>query len=1295
RNIYCAFSPEEALEIFKDNKIDLLITDLNLKPGWGITLISEAQKIKKGLPAVLMSLIRPEDFETDITWDREFMKTGAAFVNKRPSDSISLIVKTGLKVLEEQLASRRAERAEKLTRFIKRTLAFAAIFFLATQLCFGIDMVIKSGIGDIGLIGIMPVFMAALAGDKLQPESDVKFIKDKDTVIAESSDRKITLIKDNKFVYKGRDGIIWIRRLLRSELFRKEKDRKDIDWWPKKLSDIGIRTEMDIYKDSPRIYFIPVIRQNAEREKYILARIDFKSGKTEELKGPFIEMVGFFSQSTFEHTGLIDRLFGLFFKKCRSHAKYIIWHKGKYLNRLRKLKKTKYLVYAGTLKINGDFMPVFEIYPDGMSGLNQDKNPRGIKLETPFYLAPFVLGLALLGFAPNLNPAVIGTTGLAAAIVIALTIGLVKSRKAISNVVGQLKQKKLFIFIILLILLSPISCTMFNKTPHFSREPDKTEQTKADTSAINAKEPEKIKTNAETESQKKEISDPSRYVFGPIQSKEWPPLYWKDRMSFFFNAETNLIEGGYRTGWKGFVDEEYLDKILPERKKHSLIYLLPSRLRAEFKGGIFGFNPYQFSYNVLKPSPFIGVNIELGQRLPESWLVYNIDVNPSLVFLNSASYFEPQVNPGFYNVFDKPRHFSTLDLAFSAIVNIGTIVSLGENFVSSFYAGIDNWHVQEPYYDEDGTSIGGNIIYYPSPVHRLRGFFDWRSESLREDFYIQDIKTVPVGYTAGFDWTWMADNAALNIGLLSEERKILSKYMINLGYVDYSGIKFNIMPYIEDYKIVFMPDKKGIGFRALGSIRPNIDVALMFSWDNFAYHGGTIRNDYKASINLGLSFGGAKEKAIPLDVNTTGELHSYRPKFDSSSSEKFNQELKNSKIRQVIEESLYASSTLESFINNLEEKINTTIDLTAAISLLHSSMREYMHWGREPAGIILGVLSGNIEEIYQALRQSYFDKKLRLKSVCAGFAQFLTEIINRISGGEALTMTQSVEAPGGHAIITMLTKDGYVLFDYGQVLFTLTHNLEEALRMYQGMRGGAAINHEITDPEDRGRQIGSIITEEGKLIRRAVTVFGDKEQSVSHIEKFLDAAEERIKANREKKSSSLVSKEATKGKKVENKKAKRSQRPGNIKFEPLLYGIVAPFILGSMLLGAAPNLNPVVIVTAGLAAAIVIALTIGLVKNRNAVSKAVTRLKGKGRSTKEAWLESGYNPEELISKIKEGFNKSKIKDNKGNLYAVWTEETLRGHGLFIGLIDPETKEEIVNPDGSYLGREVEVSRNGI
>ncbi|MBU4311871.1 MAG: response regulator, partial [Candidatus Omnitrophica bacterium] len=46
RNIYCAFSPEEALEIFKDNKIDLLITDLNLKPGWGITLISEAQKIK-------------------------------------------------------------------------------------------------------------------------------------------------------------------------------------------------------------------------------------------------------------------------------------------------------------------------------------------------------------------------------------------------------------------------------------------------------------------------------------------------------------------------------------------------------------------------------------------------------------------------------------------------------------------------------------------------------------------------------------------------------------------------------------------------------------------------------------------------------------------------------------------------------------------------------------------------------------------------------------------------------------------------------------------------------------------------------------------------------------------------------------------------------------------------------------------------------------------------------------------------------------------------------------------------
>lgn len=145
----------------------------------------------------------------------------------------------------------------------------------------------------------------------------------------------------------------------------------------------------------------------------------------------------------------------------------------------------------------------------------------------------------------------------------------------------------------------------------------------------------------------------------------------------------------------------------------------------------------------------------------------------------------------------------------------------------------------------------------------------------------------------------------------------------------------------------------------------------------------------------------------------------------------------------------------------------------------------------------------SVDDIYSRARGSYLNGRQDPILVCYGAAQyaaFLAEELGRRNGIPIQASGVTVRVPtangsdAGHAAAAIKTAEhGIVFVDWGRLIPTHTFNTGRALRVYQALVGVPSINHQITDPNQGGRHVGYLFTEEGKLYIRALTFHGELE----------------------------------------------------------------------------------------------------------------------------------------------------------------------------------------------------------
>jgi len=145
----------------------------------------------------------------------------------------------------------------------------------------------------------------------------------------------------------------------------------------------------------------------------------------------------------------------------------------------------------------------------------------------------------------------------------------------------------------------------------------------------------------------------------------------------------------------------------------------------------------------------------------------------------------------------------------------------------------------------------------------------------------------------------------------------------------------------------------------------------------------------------------------------------------------------------------------------------------------------------------------SLDDIYSRSRGTYLNGGKDPILVCYGAAQyaaFMAEELGRRYGipiqasGVTVRVPQANGSDAGHAVAAIKTQEhGIVFVDWGRLIPTHTFNTGRALRVYQALVGVPAINHQITDPNQGGRHVGYLFTEEGKLYVRALTFHGELE----------------------------------------------------------------------------------------------------------------------------------------------------------------------------------------------------------
>ncbi|NQT90943.1 MAG: hypothetical protein HQ558_06790 [Candidatus Omnitrophica bacterium] len=583
--------------------------------------------------------------------------------------------------------------------------------------------------------------------------------------------------------------------------------------------------------------------------------------------------------------------------------------------------------------------------------------------------------------------------------------------------------------------------------------------------------------------------------FSPGISLQPPPLYNEREPGADIYMDDDLV----RVSYTGDGSTPNADHPLLSRADYWQISL-----------GAVGLNLGDLLYPVMRKSPFLSGEVGFEDDDLFSVLSYRGALNMAFLRLQTETLETPR---GFFH--HEQREYASPML--SGYGDIGLPMTLTDNLTAGIYAGMHLWGVLEPMHGEGGISIGGNVVYYPRPGLRLRGFADKHFPFVFDDLFGQDLVIQSNGIMAGADISLLSQHDALVLSGRYDDNGLRRRGDLGLGYVGSRG-SAAFGPFATAPSVGMVSRQYGVGGQFYLGLTRHLELSLDLEYAQSSYAHGQSENDFSVSLSLanrtGLNIDRRGKRDIPVRAQMAGTWQSQPDaSFDQEDYYRTYYEYRLGRYKDDLrlKELLGESPTLDAFVQNLATKSLDSRQFMAFCGRIFNSAGRRNHLGDDYQALTdTGDLVGNTEDVFQAIRLTFLDGVPRKVTVCSGIAQLYAHVLNRVSAIRGFGMrARSVSvatSDSSHVIVAIETKDGIFLADYGELVPTMMHNLEDAVRVYQANEGQIAIAHSVFG-EDGGKYIGKFYSHEGKAIRRAMTVFGDREPRQIHYENQLKQTE--------------------------------------------------------------------------------------------------------------------------------------------------------------------------------------------
>jgi hypothetical protein len=291
----------------------------------------------------------------------------------------------------------------------------------------------------------------------------------------------------------------------------------------------------------------------------------------------------------------------------------------------------------------------------------------------------------------------------------------------------------------------------------------------------------------------------------------------------------------------------------------------------------------------------------------------------------------------------------------------------------------------------------------------------------------------------------------------------------------------------RDSRNPFFPDRRGVSARLGYETKSGVVMGAQVSGGHERYEGER-EWDKDTSVLLTLSKElGARSRVRSAWSQPRGSEAVGDPVAASRS---LNASLPSALQRTTFRDVLAGAETLDEFV--AAYPLGGGNEALAVLSVFTQSLDDlnYNHNQESRPN------ADSVEQIYARARDSIITSTVDPMLVCIGSAQLGAELVRRLSARSGLPLSATAvdvrvtgtgDISAGHAVTAVRTAEhGIVFVDWGQLTPTGTHDVKEALAIFQGLQGIPSLGHNITDGVT-GRHVGRIMTEEGRLLSCEVT----------------------------------------------------------------------------------------------------------------------------------------------------------------------------------------------------------------
>ncbi|MEK7858796.1 MAG: hypothetical protein AAB320_06595 [Elusimicrobiota bacterium] len=502
---------------------------------------------------------------------------------------------------------------------------------------------------------------------------------------------------------------------------------------------------------------------------------------------------------------------------------------------------------------------------------------------------------------------------------------------------------------------------------------------------------------------------------------------------------------------------------------------------------------FPYPYAILKQSPYAVT----GMKLTYSGAVEAMVVGTvgGINLRSQRLLDDPDLKLGSPASAHGGRDLSQRQVVESLYADVGKTFDAGAGWKGAFYAAFDQFALKSPgaQYGADGFmegSLGTSWLYRNGP-HEVSLFANVAGEAAPRNFYRNDgdLEMAPSG-RGGIEYAVKGAAGRWLMGVEAQTRRADQGIRPYLGL---EGRDASVLLAGEFRKSsnAFYPDSTGAALSV--QTRPAKDLMLgvsaRYESQRFAMAPAPV-DDTKVTMDLTWTI---SEKAVLQSAKAWGTRK--KEEYSAEKERRLNAAEKASPQRDEVKALIRASPTLNDFLKAY--KPGDSMGVLTALSEFTALFSRYNYNDNEGSPPNLD----SVDAIYQRARGSYLSGKDDPTLVCLGAAQyaaFMAEEMGRRAGVQIQASATTVKVAdeqgrsSGHAVAAVKTQDhGIVFVDWGRLIPTYTFDTERAFRVYQALVGVPAMFHQITDPNQNGRHVGYMFTEEGKLYVNNLTFHGE------------------------------------------------------------------------------------------------------------------------------------------------------------------------------------------------------------